>query len=228
MTAIHVDELTAVTALVSSRVPWLEVRPADGGEPDLPWSCAAVTSAQAAGADPTGPWRAAVRQSLARQYTTTPPAATPSAFVLQWYLEVPATIAALTAALGPWLADVSPRALSFDLAPGQYYPSQVQLRRIHLVDPEVEQKARLEAARTAYENHALAFAEAYEPDVRLGLQQRSAMVRDVWAMAVQRAVGGPQPQRESCCFIYALPGAHECHACPRRRPVGDFSGPPTG
>lgn len=224
MTAIEVDELTAVTALITSRVPWLEVQSADGGEPDLPWSCEAVMGAQGAGADPTGPWRAAVRQSLARQYSTTPPAATPSAFVLQWYLEVPATIAALTAALGPWLADVSPRALSFDLAPGQYYPSRIQLRRVRLVDPDLPVEVRMAAAQTAYEDHALAFAEAYEPDARLGPQQRLGTVSDVWAMARQRALGGPQPQRESCCFIYALPGAHECHSCPRRAQAGADTG----
>jgi ferric iron reductase protein FhuF len=47
------------------------------------------------------------------------------------------------------------------------------------------------------------------------------MVDDVWAMALhraQQAVGerpGRPPQRQSCCFIYALPGTHECTGCPR-------------
>jgi hypothetical protein len=216
MTAIEVDEMSAVTALLTTRVGWLDVHAADGGDPDLPWSCAAVVDAQAAGADPTGPWRGAVRQSMARQYAVAPPPATPAAFVLQWYLEVPATIAALTASLGPWLADVSPPALSFDLAPGQHYPARIQVRRVRPLDPAVDRGARLAAARTAYESHALAFADAYDPAPKMGTQQRLGMVRDVWRMAVARADHDPEPLRESCCFIYALPGATECAGCPRR------------
>jgi FhuF 2Fe-2S C-terminal domain len=215
MTAIKVDELATVTALITSQVDWLLVQPGDGGDPDLPWSCAAVIGAQAAGADPTAPWRGAVRQSMARQYDAAPPVATPAAFVLQWYLEVPATIAAYTATLGPWLADVSPAALSFDLAPARHYPERIQLRRVHPLDPDVDRDSRLGAARTAYEHHAIAFAEAYDPGPRLGPQQRQGMVRDVWSMSVARAAGSLAPRRESCCFIYALPGARACAGCPR-------------
>jgi hypothetical protein len=144
----------------------------------------------------------------------------PAAFVLQWALEVPATVAAYAVVLGPWDPDLSGASLSFDLSP-QLFPDHLQLRSAR---PATEQgEARTAAARAAYEELARPFAETYDPGVRLGPHQRRAMVDDVWAMTLHRAqqavVGrpAPPPHRRSCCFIYALPGAHECAGCPRLR-----------
>jgi hypothetical protein len=144
----------------------------------------------------------------------------PAAFVLQWALEVPATVGAYAAVLGPWEADLSPTALSFDLAPDHLYPCHIQIRAgaPATADPD----ARLQAARAAYDALARPFAEAYTPGVRLGPHQRGAMVDDVWATAVHRARQSARentsvPERGSCCFIYTLPGTHECAGCPRLR-----------
>ena len=47
------------------------------------------------------------------------------------------------------------------------------------------------------------------------------MVEDLWEMALREArvaLGhgmGAAVERRSCCFIYALPGCHECAGCPR-------------
>jgi hypothetical protein len=76
---------------------------------------------------------------------------------------------------------------------------------------------RVRAARAAYDRAARPLAEAYRPGVNLGRYQRLAMVDDVWEMALARVQGLPPPERGSCCFLYALPGTHECTGCPRRR-----------
>ncbi|MDF2144608.1 (2Fe-2S)-binding protein [Knoellia sp. p5-6-4] len=171
-----------------------------------------------AGEDPTGPWREALAASTARQHGRPTPPAMPAAFVLQWVLEVPATVAAYAVVLGPWDPDLSGASLSFDLSP-QLFPAHLQIRAARPGSGEGE--ARLAAARTAYEGLARPFAATYEPGVRLGPHQRQAMVDDVWAMALHRAHQAVAerparpPQRQSCCFIYALPGAHECAGCPR-------------
>ena len=55
--------------------------------------------------------------STARQYGRPAPPAMPAAFVLQWALEVPATVAAYAVVLGPWDPDLSgafPRKRSFE------------------------------------------------------------------------------------------------------------------
>lgn len=144
----------------------------------------------------------------------------PAAFVLQWALEVPATVAACAVVLGPWDPDLSGGSLSFDLSP-QLFPCHIQLRGARLAPAGGE--ARLSAARAAYEGLARPFAATYQPGVRLGPHQRRAMVDDVWAAALHRARQSvadrpaPPPQRASCCFIHTLPGAHECTGCPRLR-----------
>jgi hypothetical protein len=165
-----------------------------------------------------GPWREALAASTAAQYGRPAPPAMPAAFVLQWALEVPATVAAYAVVLGPWDPDLSGASLSFDLSP-QLFPAHLQIRAARPATGEGE--ARVGAARTAYEGLARPFAETYDPGVRLGPHQRQAMVDDVWAMALHRAHQAvadrpaPPPQRQSCCFIYALPGTHECAGCPR-------------
>ena len=118
--------------------------------------------------------------------------------------------------------DLSASSLSFELAPGQHHPCHVQFRGA--TRAEGDRDARLEAAQMAYRAIATPFAAQYSPGVRLGPHQRHSMVADVWAIAVHRArqsVLQPPtpavPERDSCCFIYTLPGAHECEGCPRLR-----------
>ena len=210
--------------MVDRQLPWLRVSAATGDAPRLTWRWDDLAEAQAAGQDPTGPWRDALAASTARQYGQPAPPAMPAAFVLQWALEVPATVAAYAVVLGPWDPDLSGGSLSFDLSP-QHFPGHVQLRGARLATTGGE--ARVAAARAAYEALARPLAATHEPGVRLGPHQRQAMVDDVWATALHRAQEcladrpAPPPQRASCCYLYALPGTHECTGCPRlrRRPA---------
>lgn len=211
-----------VASLIDERLPWLRVSAPGAETPRLAWRWDELLEAQAAGADPTQPWREALGASTAQQYAVPTPPAMPAAFVLQWVLEVPATVGAYAAVLGPWAADLTPASLSFELAPGQHYPCHVQFR--DATRAEADRDARLQAAQTAYRAIATPFATLYRPGVRLGPHQRHAMVADVWAAAVHRATQSvlkppapPVPERDSCCFIYTLPDAHECEGCPRLR-----------
>jgi len=195
-------------------------------QPRLPWRWDVLLGAQAAGEDPTARWRHALAGSTARQYGMPAPPAMPAAFVLQWALEVPATVGAYAALLGPWAADLAPGSLSFDLAPDHLYPSHIQMRAAAAAPADPQE--RLGAARAAYEALVRPFAERYTAGVRLGPHQRGAMVDDVWATAVHRARQSARektsvPERGSCCFIYTLPATHECAGCPRLRRRGPVS-----
>lgn len=75
-----------------------------------------------------------------------------------------------------------------------------------------------EAAERDYRAVAEPLATAYEAIVHLGSGTRLGMVTDLWRQAVHAATGQPSiVQRDSCCFLYALPGCHECAGCPRLR-----------
>ena len=50
-----------------------------------------------------------------------------AAFVLLWYLDLLAVPAAYACALGPWVLDVGPAAVRFDLAEPGLYPCAVSL-----------------------------------------------------------------------------------------------------
>jgi hypothetical protein len=205
---------------MDAHLPWVRVSAVSKSSARLAWRWDALLAAQESGKDPTAVWREALAASTARQYGRPAPAAVPAAFVLQWALEVPATVAAYAVVLGPWDPDLSPASLSFDLSP-QLFPAHLQLRGARRAT--ATGGARRTAARTAYEAAARPFAATYSPGVRLGPHQRQAMVDDVWAMALHRARQAvaerpaPPPERDSCCFIYALPGTHECAGCPRLR-----------
>lgn len=149
-----------------------------------------------------------------------------AAFVLQHLLSIPAQLSAFAALSGPWavaLGTLDDARISCDLAPG-LYPHRLGFLSVEAADPDLE--ARVDAARTAYLALARAIAEGYASPVKMSSQQRLGMVDDLWEMALREArgaVGGqvaPAVQRRSCCFIYALPGCHECAGCPRT-PVTD-------
>lgn len=149
-----------------------------------------------------------------------------SAFVLQHLLSIPAQLAAFTALAGPWQVDlgtIDDARISCDLAPG-LYPQRLGFLSVHAAAPDLEQ--RVEGARTAYRSLGRTIAKTYPSRVRFSSQQRLGMVDDLWEMALREARGAvagvvaPVVERRSCCFIYALPGCHECAGCPRHPGTG--------
>jgi len=208
-----------------------------GRAPGLPWSCAAVVAGQEGGQDPTAPWRAALRDLTRAQYGESPPAAMPAAFVLQWYLQVVAYPAAFAATLTTGVLDVSPQRLTFDLAPGALYPDRVALApggddlgdlAAPGADPDdpAARADRQEIAHRRYTEHATRFVLSYQPGVKMGSRQRLGALHDMWDQALTAAhltlrlsPAAGAPRRESCCFIYTLPGADECASCPRLGPA---------
>ena len=79
------------------------------------------------GADPTAPWRSALHRRTAQTYGTEPPRHVAAAFVLLWYLDLLAQPAAYACALGPWVLDVAPEAVRFDLAEPELFPCAVSV-----------------------------------------------------------------------------------------------------
>ena len=137
----------------------------------------------------------------------------PAAFVLQWLLEAAAVPAAYAACHSSHVVDPRTAGLSMALDPRGHHPVLLQLRRT-IVTPALL-AGRLEEAHAAYRRAATDLALSYRPGVHLGRRTRLAMVDDVWAMTTARVRGAAAPARASCCFIYTLPGAHECSRCPR-------------
>ncbi len=209
------ENVPELAARLGRELPWWRVSAAGAGDPDLTHRWGAL------GGDGTAAWRAALTLATSRQYGLAPPPAMPAAFVLQWALEVPATIGAYAAVLGPWVVHPARAGLSFETDPHGHYPVHAQVREVEVVDCPAPE--RLELARAAYLRDARELALSYQPGVRLGPHQRVEMVGDVWAMAAARATHAAAPARGSCCFIYLLPGAHECAGCPRLRRRGEGS-----
>ncbi|MEO5982791.1 MAG: (2Fe-2S)-binding protein [Pedococcus sp.] len=210
------ESLSALVRVVQPQLLWRLVG-ADDHSHDLPlvWNELVAAPEKAPGADPTARWRTAFTDATERYYRAPPPPAMPAAFVLQWCLELPATLGATAALLGPWVLDPRAVGLSFAVEPSAAYPTTLQLRSAGalVADPA----RRLVAAKQAYLDAGRELAEAYRPGVNLGRHQRLAMVDDLWAMAVAKLRRRPPAQRGSCCYLYAVPGTHECAGCPRLR-----------
>lgn len=226
-------ELSAIAADITSHVGYVDLVTGAGAE--LPNHCAEVLEAQLAGADPTASWRRQVGDNQAAYYGAPAPPQVGAAFVLQWYLGVVALPLAGAALLSPWVLDGAPENLTYDLAEPELFPVAIGIGAggaVRVADPE-ERRA---AAHERYLAHARAFADCYRPpEVRMGSGQRNGLVHDAWTMAwemIRERRGGPaallpRSRRRGCCMIYALPGAHECAACPRGARA-DRDHPPTG
>lgn len=139
----------------------------------------------------------------------------PSAFVLQWTLEAAAETGVHAARHDFVVVHPFEAGLSFELQPSQLYPVAAQYEQGRAGSTTAPPAERLEAARAAYRADAVELALGYHSTVKLGEHTRLAMVDDVWAMTLARASGRRPPERGSCCFIYVLPGVHECSGCPR-------------
>ncbi|KGN30999.1 hypothetical protein N802_05185 [Knoellia sinensis KCTC 19936] len=166
-------------------------------------------------------WREEITAQNSRLYAVPAPPQVAAAFVLQHLLSIPAQIAALAAATGPWEVDlgtIDSPLISCDLADGMY---PERLGFLSVKSASADRDTRIAGARTAYRILGNAIADAYEPGVKMSSRQRFGMVDDLWAMAerdARAATGdgwGAVVERQSCCFIYALPGCQECAGCPR-------------
>lgn len=214
-------ELADLAADITTHIGYVDVVAQGWGSP-LPYSCEQIITEQEAGADPTAWWRESVGKAQERRYRHAAPPQVGAAFVMGWYLQVVATPLAFAAVLRDWLPDASPAALRFDLDDAEFYPVAESLGGEH-IRRATHPQLRMAQARKAYEEHAFRFAESYEPGVKMGSKQRYGLVRDTWAAMLDSARTSvlQEPSRlgmrESCCFIFALPGAHTCARCPRNR-----------
>jgi len=215
----------AYADLLNGQAGWLSVR-ASPSVPGPGWiSCEAMVSAQLAGADPTGWWREKLETAYGAQYQIDPPRQVAAMFVLMWYIGVPLYVATVASALTGTSPDVSPGGLAFRLHPTQHYPEEIAL----LPGPELAMK---EAAAAVLE-HCRTFVDSYAPGAKLGTRQRYGAIADdirghlveatargaPFAAEAVRAFGADPTVtvRDSCCYIYALPGVTACSTCPRLR-----------
>jgi hypothetical protein len=166
-------------------------------------------------------WQAELTTHNSSLYAVPSPPQVAAAFVLQHLLSIPAQLSAFAALSGPWAVDLGTlddARISCDLAPGRY-PQRLGFLSVRAAALDLE--TRVDGARTAYSALGQTIAEGYASPVKMSSQQRLGMVDDLWEMALSEAraaVGGhvaPAVERRSCCFIYALPGCHECAGCPR-------------
>ena len=196
----------------------MDLRLAPETEIDLPWSWAHILQAQLQGEDPTSGWRGLVAAGVKAGLGVDVAPAMPAAFVLQWSLEVAAEAGLYAAGQLHGIHDPARSGLTFAVHPSQGYPTCAQFRAVSAGSPTVGAGGGdlVSANLETYGRAAVELAESYHPGVNLGRQQRIEMVDDVWSAAVARREGQPPPARRSCCYIYVLPGAHECAGCPRR------------
>lgn len=148
-----------------------------------------------------------------RQSGVAPPGM-PSAFVLQHHLDPFAQVVATAAVRGEWVLDPDPGRWWITLEPTYLYPLRVRVAKgaaRHL--PSVAE--RLDAAAAGYREAGRRIATAFPAAEKMSSRQRLGMVDDMWEIALHRLVGGPPPQRQSCCLMYSLPGLHPCTGCPR-------------
>ncbi len=182
-------------------------------------SCAGIV--ERAGSDPLAPWRSSLRAQQEAQSLGPVRPHVPAAFVLQWWCEIVATPIAYAAELGPWSLLPEAEGLGFELEPFGH-PGRVVVDPARTVlEVEDDEGRRARRGRAAYEEIVGDVVRSFAPGVRMGSRQRWGVVEDVWVGTRRRArvaaggAVGSEPRRISCCFIYALPGAHECAACPR-------------
>ena len=147
------------------------------------------------------PWQADILADHRRWYGPDAPTQVAGVFVLQYLLQVPASLADLT----------------FDLGEG-HAPRAVELGRLEPGEGRLEQD--LAGAEADYRAVAAPLADGYVSTRRMSSQQRRGMVDDMWEEAagdVRARAGRPRGRRRrvSCCLIYALPGCAECAGCPR-------------
>ena len=155
-------------------------------------------------------------QTRNEEVNSSPPPALASATVLSQILGVIAATGVFGAAAAPAVVDVGVDALAFEVGP-HLLPVRIQVTSAR---PGPDDPARrLRAARAAFETVAEPLARALPTLAHFGQHQRGSMARDAWRLALRDArgiIGGPPVvQRESCCYLYTIPGTTLCAGCPR-------------
>ncbi|MBK8729577.1 MAG: hypothetical protein IPM00_09455 [Tetrasphaera sp.] len=160
------------------------------------------------------PWQQALVAQNARWYPGVDAPQVAAAFVLQYLLQIPAHTLAYAAGLADAPPEPEARAhgwaaqLRFTLGPN-HVPDRVRLPRL---SPTGGPGSGLALAEREYRAVAEPVAAAYPAIAKLGSATRAGLVTDMWRQAVAR---GRAVERESCCFLYVMPGCHECGGCPR-------------
>ncbi len=167
---------------------------------------AAVVEGQRAGSDPTLGWRTSLLRWHQSGYADAP-ASVAVTFVAQWVLQSIACAVVAADRSGGHL--VSPLSLHIAPDPTARYPRAV------FVEPTAFRAGRIEEVHSAYQRASLAFIDTYRPGLPMSSRQRHGLVHDVW----QAATVSARSRRQSCCFLYALPGMRVCSGCPRIPPV---------
>lgn len=172
-----------------------------------------------AGEDPLAPWRAEVHRQHEAQAGGPVGNHVAAAFVLQYWCDVAAVPIAYAAQLtGRIIAEPS-AGLGFELA-ATGYPNRLVLPTEVTMQSAPESEL-WKLAQAAYVEVVSEVVTHYAPDIKMSSQQRWGVVEDMWQSARRGAAGaageitGAVPKRRSCCFIFLLPGANECSACPR-------------
>lgn len=209
--------------VLAEAVSWMSVRTADS-VPGPEWvSCAELLAEQQAGGDPTYGWRTAAANDYARDYAIDPPVQVAAMFTLMWYVQVPALVAGVSAAVTGVSPEVSPEALAFRRHPTAHYPCEVALLSSATVP--------LAVAAEQLKAHTSAFLDSYRPPVKISSLQRFGAVDDEVRAAIRLPDEAPyagqaaqafgvsleEKLRTSCCYFYVLPNVNACTTCPRFR-----------
>ena len=209
-------DVSAVVDRIDRALPFLTVTTARSARTV---SCAEIVDAAAS--DPLAAWRSRLRIQQQAQSGSPVRPHVAAAFVLQWWCEVVATPIAYAAELGPWSLLPDAAGLGFELEPYGHPGLLVVDPARTVLEEEPDEARRARRGRAAYEEVVGDVVRSFAPEVRMGSRQRWGVVEDVWVGTHRRARAaagtavGPEPRRTSCCFVYLLPGAHECAACPR-------------
>lgn len=162
----------------------------------------AVVEGQRAGSDPTLRWRMSLMRWQRRGYAEAPVSVAVT-FVAQWLLQSIACAVVAADRCGGHLT--SPLALQIAPDTTAFYPTAV------LMEPTALRSGCSPDPASAYQRAALDFIDTYRPGVPMSSRQRHGLVHDVW----QAATVSGRVRRQSCCFLYALPGMRLCAGCPR-------------
>lgn len=178
---------------------------------DVGW----VIDQQQAGRDPTARWRRRTHASLQAGYAEAP-AVVAATFVAQWVVQ-----SLCCAAVQPDRDGLRLRAVTAS-GPWVVIDERAGFPRLVFLDGARLAPGRGEDVHADYRHRADAFIQTYRPGIPMSSRQRRGLVHDVWQAATRWPEGDAAIRRQSCCFMYALPGLRWCSGCPR---AGEVPGP---